>query len=1551
MNKVTLLLLLTALLVNSQFTDKKVVNSCLQDEIDMSKIVPQDYLETFDEKYGQRKLQRSEPQPFRITLDFNELDNPLNGAGMTPSLKEYIKKIMYAAQTFLNKLIKVHPRQKPNKYTWFNHLCYDTLLSEQIKTVGVDNSDLHIFVTYGNERASYVANAIWCNLDPNPNVGRVKFNLGNMFIDETSGQSFLDYFSVALHEIMHILGFSGNSIQYWIDPDTGSAYGYWSVEKILKKERRWDIENVTKISSKNLLKVSRNHYNCPSIDGMYLENQGEGGSFGSHWERDLLGNEFMTASTVFGYYTISEFTAALLLDTGYYAEINQNLLMPLYWGKNKGCDFFNKSCNAGKYFAEFSDDTTREGCDFYSYGIGRRYKTDPFSQCENIVISIQGRCDSDDFKSENFFRQNPGAGSRCFRSNSNAKGENFLNIQGRCFKAQCSNDLSSIKVNVWENEFVTCQYPNQVINLAEQTKTTQGVMKCPDDFELFCGFPKQCPNKCSSNGICINGFCICLKGYAGDDCSKRCGEDQVWDGAHCTLNCPSGLFKNFDNTCKTTCPYKQYGDQATRSCAVCSNKCSACFGPSSNQCISCNNGFILQGNQCIEATCHSSCQTCSGPNANQCTSCPSGTYLDSSKTCQPCQAPCESCFNSATECTTCVKDYEIDKASGQCIFSKVCDISCQDCYVFRDPRGCLTCKDGYFYNGSEGSCQKCDESCSKCTYRKDKCIECSSGYEYDGYNQRCYQLCHESCESCTAPQNPKACKSCAYNHVMQNNLCVPCDINCIGCRDEPTKCIECVAGYKFDHSQQTCVSVCNPGEYQDTDGSCQKCVSPCATCQYQSDFCYSCISGYTYNAQINYCIPNTNSCHESCNQCSQNNDPNSCTSCRDGMYLSSGKCQYCSNKCQTCEFGPNKCTSCQSNEFLLNNQCQQCHNSCLTCSGKATNCTSCQDGLLKDPKTGICIMNTPICRSNEYLDSKNQCQKCLSPCASCSNQPYMCSSCISGYKLNSQTLQCEQDIITCKDGQFLDQNNKCKPCHSFCNTCEQQSDRCTSCRPGLLLIQSFCYDEVCQDGYFKNQQGKCQRCSESCSKCVNYQDQCTECANEYTLDSRTQRCIKNSSNQKCHPNCKECSQPNNALACYSCKDGLFLNNRRECVQCDNSCLTCDRYQDFCTSCQQGYKLDATGGKCTPDCKSNEYLDSKNQCQKCLSPCASCSNQPNMCLTCISGYKLNSQTRQCEQDIITCRDGQFLDQNNKCKPCHSFCNTCEQQSDRCTSCRPGFLLIQSFCYDEVCQDGYFKNQQGKCQRCSESCSKCVNYQDQCTECANEYTLDSRTQRCIKNSSNQKCHPNCKECSQPNNALACYSCKDGLFLNNRRECVQCDNSCLTCDRYQDFCTSCQQGYKLDAKDGKCTPDCKSNEYLDFYENKCKPCTSPCGSCEYYPDRCTSCISGYKYDNEGYSCEIICQPGQYADRDQICKPCSSPCATCEYYDNRCLSCVSGYTYTNYNCQQTSRPSMRGCHESCNTCTRAMDPRSCDSCREGYVLMSGSCQKKKGNYSNPKN
>ncbi|KRX08706.1 hypothetical protein PPERSA_08017 [Pseudocohnilembus persalinus] len=52
----------------------------------------------------------------------------------------------------------------------------------------------------------------------------------------------------------------------------------------------------TYLSTPNVLAAAKEHYGCPTALGMLLENQGGSGSAGSHWERTILQNEFMTAS-------------------------------------------------------------------------------------------------------------------------------------------------------------------------------------------------------------------------------------------------------------------------------------------------------------------------------------------------------------------------------------------------------------------------------------------------------------------------------------------------------------------------------------------------------------------------------------------------------------------------------------------------------------------------------------------------------------------------------------------------------------------------------------------------------------------------------------------------------------------------------------------------------------------------------------------------------------------------------------------------------------------------------------------------------------------------------------------------------------------------------------------------------------------------------------------------------------------------------------------------------------------------------------------------------
>ncbi len=44
-----------------------------------------------------------------------------------------------------------------------------------------------------------------------------------------------------------------------------------------------------------VLSYVRNHFNCPSLTGVPLENDGGDGSKDNHWEKDIFYNEYMTS--------------------------------------------------------------------------------------------------------------------------------------------------------------------------------------------------------------------------------------------------------------------------------------------------------------------------------------------------------------------------------------------------------------------------------------------------------------------------------------------------------------------------------------------------------------------------------------------------------------------------------------------------------------------------------------------------------------------------------------------------------------------------------------------------------------------------------------------------------------------------------------------------------------------------------------------------------------------------------------------------------------------------------------------------------------------------------------------------------------------------------------------------------------------------------------------------------------------------------------------------------------------------------------------------------
>ncbi|EGR28964.1 leishmanolysin family protein, putative [Ichthyophthirius multifiliis] len=443
--------------------------------------------------------------------------------------------------------------------------CLGVRIPTSAVTIGIPNSDLNIYVIAKNApQDKDIANACVCAHNEQhlrPSFGRIQINFG-VFGLKDDNESFENDLETIVHEILHVLGFSGFQMQLWIDPDTGKYYGQYGLPKITRDVIIRGLKTSI-VYSKNILLTARKYYNCPTMEGMQLENEGGSGSLGSHWEQLLVQNEMMMSSDVITDAQLSVHTIALLKDTGYFAEVNENMADNLYWGKGKGCSFVMEGCYSKQKFNEFPSERKIQ-CSFENDGYGEPTTTPFLDNCmmKNVdaVLEVYG------------------FNSKCFTSTS-ANGVKFTNdSQRRCHQYQCSPDLRSITITFPQiKRQVICTKEGSVMQIVPNNDR-YGKIACPSSFIQFCDSVPICMNHCSQVGVCVRGICSCLPGWGGIDCSvKLIGPDRS-----CQTNCPNGYYKH-GNICQQ-----------------CDAQCKRCNGGTANNCTACQ--FLTQLNrngQCV----------------------------------------------------------------------------------------------------------------------------------------------------------------------------------------------------------------------------------------------------------------------------------------------------------------------------------------------------------------------------------------------------------------------------------------------------------------------------------------------------------------------------------------------------------------------------------------------------------------------------------------------------------------------------------------------------------------------------------------------------------------------------------------------------------------------------------------------------------------------------------------------------------------------------------------------------------------------------------------
>ncbi|ESP02771.1 hypothetical protein LOTGIDRAFT_212290 [Lottia gigantea] len=182
----------------------------------------------------------------------------------------------------------------------------------------------------------------------------------------TNKQDRLQLLSTLKHEILHALGFTASLFAFYrnengepLTPrqeisnkpefDSSLRMYKWSanvVKTIRRPDWRLPSGTITKtvrmIVTPKVREEVRRHFNCSTLEGAELEDQGIDGTAITHWEKRVFENEAMT-----GTYTqssvISRITLAAMEDTGWF-KANYSQAGHYEWGKGLGCDFVKQSC-------------------------------------------------------------------------------------------------------------------------------------------------------------------------------------------------------------------------------------------------------------------------------------------------------------------------------------------------------------------------------------------------------------------------------------------------------------------------------------------------------------------------------------------------------------------------------------------------------------------------------------------------------------------------------------------------------------------------------------------------------------------------------------------------------------------------------------------------------------------------------------------------------------------------------------------------------------------------------------------------------------------------------------------------------------------------------------------------------------------------------------------------------------------------------------------------------------------------------------------------------
>jgi proprotein convertase subtilisin/kexin type 5 len=536
-----LLLLFAILLAPTPLLAKEFKHKCVHSQLDYA-----DHLRVgpYDEEAAENhtRLLQAGYAPIRIALDFSNLTTT-SLANCTAAQSSYIQTtFMPDSEAWFESFLSVIPY--PTTLTLSGSSCYQTAIPAFYATTGVQ-ADIVFFVSAVNDpTSSYAAWAAACVFSAyNSRPIAAQVNINTAYLDPTQ---FAYQKMIARHELIHAFAFSPGLWTHYIYAN-GTTIPSNLVTQTGVTSR---FQATTLIILPSIVAKARAYYNCPSLVGMELENEGGSGSLGAHWEARLLRDEVMTA-VASSYMVLTDWTATLMEESGWY-KTNMSMTLPARWGYQKGCGFVNNLCvdnsvsPATTAYPEFCTNlNANAGCTYdgsfmghcwygtgtaananWQYFAGQMGVNSFLDNCPYMDEYSGGDCrvPANILPPTPLYPQNATPTSRCFigticiATGGYAGNYNPATNRMACWESHCQDNFDgtyTLKVTVG-TAVLTCPQAGGTI---AAPAGYNGNIVCPNAVQV-CVLP-PCPSNCSGNGTCIDGACVCNNASLNQwDCSN-----------------------------------------------------------------------------------------------------------------------------------------------------------------------------------------------------------------------------------------------------------------------------------------------------------------------------------------------------------------------------------------------------------------------------------------------------------------------------------------------------------------------------------------------------------------------------------------------------------------------------------------------------------------------------------------------------------------------------------------------------------------------------------------------------------------------------------------------------------------------------------------------------------------------------------------------------------------------------------------------------------------------------------------------------------------------